>query len=145
MSRSGRGRGEPTDQRKTCILHVCTSCRPKGFPREPQSDRPGFILYEKLSRLIERRNYDFNLKLKPTDCLSLCPRPCGIAFSCRGSWTYLFGEQSPDSTVEDILDSVSVYMKNPDGEMPRASRPTSLRSSILGRVPPIGDPLTEKV
>ena len=145
MSRSGRGRGEPTDQRKTCILHVCTSCRPKGFPREPQSDRPGFILYEKLSRLIERRNYDFNLKLKPTDCLSLCPRPCGIALSCRGSWTYLFGEQSPDSTVEDILDCVSVYMKNPDGEMPRASRPSSLRSSILGRVPPIGDPLTEKV
>jgi len=38
-----------------------------------------------------------------------------------------------------------VYMKNPDGEMPRASRPSSLRSSILGRVPPIGDPLTEKV
>ena len=71
MSRSGLGGGEPNDRRKTCILHVCTSCRPKGFPREPQSDRPGFILYEKLSRLIERRNYDFNLFIGGDHSMSL--------------------------------------------------------------------------
>ena len=64
-----------------CTLHVCTSCRPAGFPREPKSDRPGFLLHKELERLIDKRNLEKKISLRATECLSLCPRPCGVALS----------------------------------------------------------------
>ena len=67
----------------------------------------------------------------------ICPRPCGIALSLPGSWTYLFGDQKPSETVHDILDCVSLYIESPDGFMAREARPKTLRGSILGRVPPL--------
>ena len=82
--------------------------------------------------------------MKPTECLSICPRPCGIALSLPGSWTYLFGDQQPDVTVNDIVECASLYIDSPNGYMARESRPKALRASILGRVPPLkeGRPCT---
>ena len=119
-----------------CHLYVCTSCREKGAPREPQENRLGFRLYNALKDSLEASSLRSQVDVIPTPCLSICPRPCGIALSSDGSWTYLFGDQSPDSTTEDILRCVSLYVLSPDGFMPRDQRPPFLRRSILGRVPP---------
>ena len=119
-----------------CTLHVCKSCRPTGFPGEPRNQRPGFLLHEKLERLIEDRNLGETVTLQAADCLSLCPRPCGVALSAPGHWTYLFGDQDSEETANNILDCALVYLAEPKGEMPRAKRPASLRSSIMGRIPP---------
>ena len=73
----------------------------------------------------------------PAECLSLCPRPCGIAISSAGAWTYLFGDQNPEHDTADILDCVSRYADAPDGFMARDERPQTLRKSILSRVPPL--------
>ena len=122
--------------KKNCTLHVCTSCRPADFPREPAANRPGFRLYQELSELIDSSIYKDQIELIPTKCLSLCLRPCGIALSSKGSWTYLFGDQDPENTSEDILECIKLFLSERNGFLSRSQRPKSLRSSILGRIPP---------
>ena len=119
-----------------CTLHVCTSCRPRGTPREPRATRPGFILYQQLRDIFEISPLKHRVTVSPAECLSICPRPCGVALSLPESWTYLFGDQQPTEALKDIVDCVTLYLESPDGFMARASRPKSLRNSILGRVPP---------
>jgi predicted metal-binding protein len=73
----------------------------------------------------------------PVECLSLCPRPCGVAISSPGAWTYLFGDQAPESN--EILACVETYLAEEQGHLPRYRRPTSMQASIMGRVPPLND------
>ena len=124
-----------------CTLFVCTSCRPTGFPREPKEDRPGCLLYHKILEALEGSDLRDSVNVEAAKCLSLCPRPCGVALTSGETWTYLFGDQDPATSVESILECVSIYLKCDDGEMPRGVRPPGLRESILGRLPP----LTKKV
>ena len=120
-----------------CHLYVCTSCREKGFPREPAENRAGYRLYNALKSVLATSPLKSQVEVRPTPCLSICPRPCGIALSLNGSWTYLFGDQSSEETTEDILRCVTLYLQSPDGFMPRDERPPFMRRSILGRVPPM--------
>lgn len=76
------------------------------------------------------------LEVRPAECLSLCPRPCGIALSSVGKWTYLFGDQKPRESARSIIELVSLYLSSESGLMPREQRPDALRASVLGRVPP---------
>ena len=130
---------DPLDQMNTqaCTLHVCTSCRPPGSPRWPEESRPGFVLYKELVKAIEARDLRHKVEIRAAECLSICPRPCGLALSSPGSWTYLFGDQQPSETAMDVVECVSLYLKSPDGFMARNERPKSFRGSILGRVPPL--------
>ena len=122
---------------RTCTLHVCTSCRPPGTAREPEENRPGFVLYQKLRQAIESSSLKHRVEVLPAGCLSICPRPCGIAISMPESWTYLFGDQNPEESVGDVMECVSLYLEKLDGFMNRSQRPASMRRSILGRVPPL--------
>ena len=137
MSSSSASSPAEQDAHPNYTLHVCTSCRTPGVPRQPVEGRPGFILYERLLEAIEESALQGRVEVRPAKCLSICPRPCGIALSSPGSWTYLFGDQLPDLTVPDIVACVSTYIESPNGFMARAERPHALRSSILGRVPPL--------
>ena len=76
------------------------------------------------------------LEVQPAECLSLSPRPCGIALSSVGKWTYLFGDQKPRESARSIIELVSLYLSSESGLMPRDQRPNALRASVLGRVPP---------
>ena len=119
-----------------CVLHVCTSCRPSGHSRHPATQRPGYLLYEKLFAFLQHGPLAGRVEVKPAQCLSLCPRPCGIAVSAHNSWTYLFGDQDPNGDVTDILNCLQLYLQSGDGMMPRRERPASLQASVLGRLPP---------
>ena len=90
-------------RQSVCTVHVCTSCRPPGTPREPEENRPGFLLYRRLKEALKEGDFDAAVNVEPTPCLSVCPRPCGIALSLSGSWTYLFGDQDPEKTVRELL------------------------------------------
>jgi predicted metal-binding protein len=120
----------------SCVLHVCTSCRVAGSPREPIEKRAGFKLYQELRAIFNESTLCQQVEVKPTECLSLCPRPCAIALSSAGAWSYLFGDQSSDKSASDIAECIALYLDIPDGFMPRKIRPKALRTSILGRVPP---------
>ncbi len=76
------------------------------------------------------------MDVQAAECLSLCPRPCGIALSSPGAWSYLFGDQRPGESAEAILECAAYYIESPEGFMAREKRPKSLRASVLGRVPP---------
>ena len=108
-----------------------------GNPHGPVETRPGFLLYRQLREAFAASPLSRRVDVKPAGCLSICPRPCGIALSMPGSWTYLFGDQSPHHTPSDVVECVSNYLKSIDGFMARDKRPESLRRSILGRVPPL--------
>lgn len=133
-------RSQPSQERgrmvRPCTLHVCTSCRKPGAPREPRESRPGFILYRRLRETFDATPLQHRVDVVPVECLSLCPRPCGISLSSPGAWTYLFGDQDPAGATDAIVDCVSLYAGTVDGFMPREERPNPLRASILGRVPP---------
>ena len=98
--------------------------------------RPGFILYQELREAFDESPLRDRVDVRPAECLSVCPRPCGIALSSPESWTYLFGDQRPGESASDVLECVSLYVETLDGFMTRERRPKSLRASILGRVPP---------
>jgi len=76
------------------------------------------------------------LEVHPAECLSLCPRPCGIALSSVGKWTYLFGDQKPRDSARSIIELASLYLSSESGLMHHEQRPNALRASVLGRVPP---------
>lgn len=122
---------------RTCTLHVCRSCRAPGSPREPREHRAGYRLYEEIVATLRKSRFRARVEVRAADCLSMCRRPCGIALSSPGAWTYLFGDQGPGQRVCDILECVSLYIDTQDGFIARKRRPHSLRASILGRVPPV--------
>ena len=142
QDRSGLLADSTTDSSdaRPVVVHVCTSCRARGTEREPKHNRAGFKLYQNLSRFVEKSKLASQVCVQPTECLSLCPRPCGIALSSDDSWSYLFADQDPESSPSDILKCVSLYMEVAKGFMPRELRPASLRGSVVGRVPPMGRP-----
>lgn len=131
--------GEHGDGLMQCTLHVCTSCRSPGAPREPRESRPGFVLYQQLLEAFGNTPLRDRVNVQPAECLSVCPRPCGIALASPGAWSYLFGDQHPGESAGDILECVSLYLEyleSADGFMARKQRPKPLQGSILGRVPP---------
>ena len=125
-----------TESTPSCVLYVCTSCRTKGTPREPRENRQGFVLYQELKSLMDNSVLQASVDIQPAECLSICPRPCGIALLSSNSWTYLFGDQKPKETAHEIIKCISLYLHSRQGFMQRSMRPKSLQSSILGRIPP---------
>lgn len=129
---------------RSCTLHVCTSCRQPGSSREPRESRPGFILYRRLRETFEKTPLRHRVEVVPAECLSVCPRPCGLAISSPGAWTYLFGDQQAGENAHDIVACASLYLEAVDGFMPRDARPKRMRGSILGRVPPLEEESTRE-
>lgn len=120
---------------RRCVLHVCTSCRAAGTPREPYEGRAGFRLFQELRAAFDEAPAGRQVDVTPAECLSLCPRPCGIALSSPGAWSYLFGDQMPGDCTRDIVACVAQYVATTDGYLAREQRPKTLRASILGRLP----------
>ena len=137
ISHQSKTNTSANDIHSSCTLYVCLSCRTSDTPREPRENRQGYLLYEKLRDAIHTSPLHRQVNVKPAKCLSICPRPCGIVLASSGAWTYLFGDQKPNETVNEIIECLSIYLKTPNGFMAREKRPHSLRSSILGRIPPM--------
>ena len=129
-----------SNSKSAYVLHVCTSCRATGTPREPFYQRAGHKLFKALESELHDTELGSVVEVRPAQCLSICPRPCGIAISSPGSWSYLFGDQTPSTSVKEIVECLTLYVATAKGFMPRDQRPKGMRGSILGRVPPSGDP-----
>ena len=65
------------------VLHVCTSCRPAGSAREPWEHRPGFKLYAAVRAAVADSPLHGLVDVRPAECLSICPRPCGARCPLR--------------------------------------------------------------
>jgi len=117
-------------------LDVCVRCRPAGW-KGLDSQRPGAELARTLDAEVLRRGGP-SVRRREIVCLSQCLRPCVVAFSGEGRFTYLFGDIEPTRDADAVLDAFLLFRARTDGFVERAERPPALRSRILGRVPPLG-------
>ena len=121
------------------VVHVCVTCRPDGWEagREP---RPGAVLLQALERAARARGSAVPVRLVGTECLSVCRRPCTVAVSSPGRWTYVYGDLDPETSAETILAGVRLYAGTPDGIVPWRQRPEAFRKGVVARIPPLSSP-----
>lgn len=120
---------------KDACLSICFRCKPEGWQGEDDS-RPGVALADAIEDEARRRGFNLDL-LRDVRCMSQCKRPCVVAFSGDGRFTYLFGDLDPECDAPAVLDAFALYRARPDGFMERFERPQILQAGILGRVPPL--------
>ena len=72
-----------------------------------------FILFHQLKDAISNSELQHRVEVTSAECLSICPRPCGIAVNTQvlGIPLVIRTEQS----VEDILECLSLYLQSNDG------------------------------
>jgi predicted metal-binding protein len=108
-------------------VFVCVTCRgPAG-----EDDRPGRRLFEALSG-------EPGVSASAVECLSVCKRPCTIALSAGGKWTYVIGDLDAETSAGDVIAMAARYGDTADGIVPWRERPTSFRKGVVSRIPPVG-------
>jgi predicted metal-binding protein len=125
-----------TEPAKDACLSICFRCKPEGWPGDADAHRPGADLADAIKSEARRRGIDLEV-LRDVRCMSQCKRPCVVAFSGEGRFTYLFGDLDPERDAPAVLDAFLLYASRDDGFMERFERPEALRAGILGRVPPL--------
>ena len=141
-------------------IFVCTTCRSAGQSLEPKEERAGFRLFEALSlgartsgsaaatglqlaqdelHAQERtgRSALTEFALVPVECLSVCKRPCTVAFAAPGKWTYVYGDLPDETSALTILAGAKLYAEAPDGLIPWKQRPDALKKGVVARIPPL--------
>lgn len=117
-------------------LSICFRCKPEGWAGDTEARRPGADLADAIEAEARRRSIDPRV-LRDVRCMSQCKRPCVVAFSGAGRFTYLFGDLDSARDAPIILDAFALYCSRSDGFMERFERPEVMRAGILGRIPPL--------
>ncbi|MEM1065874.1 MAG: DUF1636 domain-containing protein [Pseudomonadota bacterium] len=122
------------------ILSICLRCRDGRETRDADlSSRGGRRLAEAVARgFAGSCAAQRGVGLRGVNCMSQCKRPCTIALSGPGRFTYLFGDLDPAYHAEDVRAVAAAYAEAELGFLPRGTRPAVLQAGILGRIPPRG-------
>src|ERR1700678_4614200 len=88
-------------------LYVCVTCK-------SGDDRLGQALFDALSARIAADD-EAGFSLRAVECLSVCKRPCTVALTARGKWTYVVGDLSLDGHLEDIVTAARRFALTEDG------------------------------
>ena len=112
-------------------IYVCTTCR---LPDDTSEPRAGAKLLAALENSLKDTND--SIRLKGVECLSVCKRPCTVAFSAPGKWTYVYGDFSSETAPETILAGAALYSAAEDGLIPWKLRPDALKKGVVARLPP---------
>ena len=105
---------------------VCITCK-------SELGSAGAALYDAL----EARLVDEDIALCPVECLSVCKRPCTVALTARGKWTYVVGDLTLDSHLDDIVAAARRFAATSDGLVPWRERPLPFRKGVISRTPPL--------
>ena len=121
-------------------LSICLRCRDGREDRNTHLDRRGGrrLAHAVADAFSDSTAAHRGIRLRGVNCMSNCKRPCTIALSGPGRFTYLFGDLDPTVHVGDILSVAVAYAEAEGGFLPRPARPEVLRAGILGRIPPLG-------
>jgi predicted metal-binding protein len=111
----------------SATLLVCVTCKSEQGPLGPG-------LFEALGG---RLAVEPHITLKAVECLSVCKRPCTVALAAPGKWTYVVGDLTCDSHLEDIVIAARRYAASPEGIVPWRERPLSFRKGVVSRTPPL--------
>lgn len=114
---------------------VCVTCRRRqGGATEGPYDEPGRGLAQTLA---DRLADDADVTVTPVECLSVCRRPCTVAFAAPGKWTYVVGDLDADVHLDDLVTAARGYTRAKDGIIPWRERPLPIRKGVVARVPPL--------
>lgn len=117
-------------------LSVCMRCKAQGWSGDDER-RPGVVLGEHIMAELLRTPRAISVSFRLIGCMSQCQRPCVVALSGEGRFTFLFGDLDPERDGPAVVETLRIYMNKPDGFMERRERPRALQAGILGRVPPL--------
>jgi predicted metal-binding protein len=112
-------------------IYVCTTCK---MPDDPSDLRAGQRLCDILQNAITVSGAPF--RVEGVECLSVCKRPCTVAFAAAGKWTYVYGDFSPESAPATLLEGAKLYAETVDGLIPWKQRPDALKKGVIARLPP---------
>lgn len=117
------------------LVSICFTCRDG---REDSCGERGGARFAK--KLIERKIPQSTVAVRGVRCMSQCKRPCIASLSAKNCFTYIFGDLDPNQPehIDALLKLSLSYTRAEEGFLTRKERPEPLRSSILGRIPPIG-------
>lgn len=116
-------------------IHVCTACRRARADLPEGYDQPGLGLAERLTAELKAKGS--TIPVLPVECLCVCKRPCTIALSADGKWTYLIGDLDTDTHLDEIVGAAEAYAASANGIVPWKERPQSFRKGVVARVPPL--------
>ncbi|MEO0810146.1 MAG: DUF1636 domain-containing protein [Pseudomonadota bacterium] len=121
-------------------LSICLRCRDGREDRDTDLDQRGG---RRLARAVadvfpNSRAASLGVHLRGVNCMSQCKRPCTIALSGLGRFTYLFGDLDPMLHANDSLSVAAAYADECNGFLARPERPEVMQTGILGRIPPLG-------
>jgi len=111
-------------------IYVCTTCK---TPDDPSPERAGARLLKSLHEVTQTHQSD--VIIEGVECLSVCKRPCTIAFADQNKWTYIYGDFTADDSAEQILACASLYAHAADGLIPWKERPDALKKGVIARLP----------
>ncbi|NBR10922.1 MAG: DUF1636 domain-containing protein [Alphaproteobacteria bacterium] len=114
----------------TTTIYVCTTCKTAD---DPSPDRAGARLFKALQEVAH--THQSNVIIEGVECLSVCKRPCTIAFSAQDKWTYVYGDFTADDSAEQILACAAQYAATNDGLIPWKERPDALKKGVIARLP----------
>ena len=117
------------DDDRGATLYVCITCK-------AGEDRPGQALFDALSARIVADD-ETGVSLRAVECLSVCKRPCTVALAARGKWTYVVGDLSVETDLDDILTAARRFARTHDGIVPWRERPMPFRKGVISRTPPL--------
>ena len=118
-----------TNREPGATLYICVTCK-------SGEDRLGQALFDALNVRIAADG-EAGVRLRAVECLSVCKRPCTVALAARGKWTYVVGDLSLDSHLEDIVTAARRFARTPDGIVPWRERPIPFRKGVISRTPPL--------
>jgi predicted metal-binding protein len=123
--------GDAGDDRHAGItVVVCSSCRDEtGSDARP---RAGEILGDATRIAAE----DTGISVKQIECLGNCKRRLSAAILRDGSWSYVFGDLTPESGP-DLITGAKLFATSTDGILPWRGRPDSLKRGLVARIPPL--------
>jgi len=120
----------------TATIFVCISCRRSLGDGEESFDQPGRVLIEAIEARLQDDGHG-RVSVSGVDCLAVCKRPCTIALTANGKWTYLIGDLDPDTQVDEIVAAARSFAASENGIVPWRERPASFRKGVIARVPPL--------
>jgi predicted metal-binding protein len=113
------------------VIHICVTCRREGD--DPEAPRAGARLHEAVAAAAAE-----SVTVLAVECLGNCKRACSLAMRAEGTWTYVFGDLTPDSGP-DILLAAGLLAASGDGLMPWRGRPDAFKRGMVARIPPVPD------
>jgi len=123
--------------RSGVTIFVCVSCRRRLGDGEDAFDQPGLELVAALEQGLREAGVA-EVCVAPVECLAVCMRPCTVAVTGAGKWTYLIGDLDPELHAEEIVAAVLSYQRSDHGIVPWKERPQAFRRGVVARVPPPG-------